>query len=161
MSQNRVIGYRGTLPWSIPEEYAHFLASVRGEVVVMGRVSWEIFGPDLTESEGIVISRSLAQGRGYVVFPDLAPAVAYARGSGKAVFIAGGQSIYSQALDLGLVNEMWLSVIPVEVEGDAFFSLFERSEWDLFSSEDRGSYRFERWRKRISGRIPACIPELP
>lgn len=161
MSKNRVIGYQGALPWSIPEEYAHFLASVRGAAVIMGRVSWEIFGADLTEREGIVISRSMEQGRGYVVFPDLAHAVDYARVLGKTVFIAGGQSIYSQALDLGLADELWLSVIPVEVAGDAFFPEFDQSDWGLFSSEDRGSYRFERWTKRFSDRTPTCIPELP
>lgn len=161
MSQNRVIGYQGALPWSIPEEYAHFLASVRGAVVIMGRVSWEIFGPDLSESEGVVVSRSVEEGRGYTVFPDLAPAVAYARGLGKPVFIAGGQSIYSQALDQGLVDELWLSVIPVEVEGDAFFPWFDPSEWDLVCQEDRLSYRFEQWKRRINDPKPMCIPEWP
>ena len=47
MTRDRVIGKDRALPWNIPEEYAHFLAQVRGNTVLMGRTSYEIFGPDL------------------------------------------------------------------------------------------------------------------
>ena len=60
MTRDRVIGRDRALPWSIPEEYEHFLSHVRGNTVLMGRTSYEIFGPDLQDTRMIVVSRALA-----------------------------------------------------------------------------------------------------
>ena len=58
MTRDRVIGRRGGLPWSIPDEYEQFLAHVRGQAVIFGRKSYEIFGGDLPDAELFVVSRS-------------------------------------------------------------------------------------------------------
>ena len=56
MTRQRVIGKDNALPWSIPDEYDHFLRLVRGHPVIMGRTSYQIFGPDLPGSRLIVVS---------------------------------------------------------------------------------------------------------
>ncbi len=59
MTRSRVIGKDRALPWNIPEEYEHFLGQVRGNTVIMGRTSYEIFGPDLPDSRLVVVSSSV------------------------------------------------------------------------------------------------------
>jgi CRP-like cAMP-binding protein len=58
MSRNRVIGSGKGMPWSVPDEYRQFLDFVRGQSVIMGRRSFEIFGSDLGETSNFVISRT-------------------------------------------------------------------------------------------------------
>ena len=57
MSETRAIGKGEGMPWNVPEEYQHFVASVHQQAVIMGRRSYEIFGADF-EADTFVISRS-------------------------------------------------------------------------------------------------------
>ena len=57
LGENRVIGKGDGLPWSIPGEYRHFLDTVRGATMIMGRRSYSIFGPDLSTAHNLVLSR--------------------------------------------------------------------------------------------------------
>lgn len=53
------------------------------------------------------------------------------------IFIAGGASVYEQALEAELVDRMYLTLVQAEVRGDAFFPEFDRSQWSLIASESR------------------------
>ena len=44
MSQNRVIGVNNKLPWSIPEELAHFKQLTMGKPMIMGRKTFDSIG---------------------------------------------------------------------------------------------------------------------
>lgn len=57
MSRDRVIGSGEGMPWNVPEEYQQFLSFVEDQTVIMGRRSYEIFGPDLTSAHTVVVSR--------------------------------------------------------------------------------------------------------
>ena len=48
MGRNRVIGNGDGMPWHVPEEYQHFLDTTRDQTIIIGRRSFEIFGPTLT-----------------------------------------------------------------------------------------------------------------
>ena len=87
MTRARVIGKNRALPWNIPEEYAAFLSHVRGHPVIMGRTSYEIFGPDLPDSPLIVVSRTLTTVAGAEVCSDVASAVERALSHGKPVLL--------------------------------------------------------------------------
>jgi dihydrofolate reductase len=137
---NRVIGRQGGLPWSIPDEYRMFLQFVRGNVVLMGRTSYEIFGPDLTESQLVVVSRSVTSLEGADVCPDVPTAVEQARSYGRTVFSAGGASIYRQTIPLA--DTLYLSLIKGDFEGDAFFPELVAEEWRLKRSEDHPEFEF-------------------
>ncbi len=140
MARNRVIGRERALPWSIPEEYEQFLGLVRGQTVVLGRTSYEIFGPDLTESNLIVVSRKINAAKGARVFPRIESALEHACSNGEQVFIAGGASIYQQTL--AMADAMYLSVIKGEFEGDTFFPDFGDDDWNLAKSEDHEEFDF-------------------
>jgi dihydrofolate reductase len=146
MTANRVIGSNNALPWSIPEEYASFLAHVRGHPVIMGRTSYEIFGPDLTESKLFVVSRSISAMSGASVCGDIAPAVKRAGQYGDRVFSAGGASIYRQTLPLA--DTMYLSIVKKNYVGDAYYPEFDDvNDWELESSTDRAEFELRIYRR--------------
>ena len=58
MTRDRVIGRAAGLPWNIPDEYAHFLSSVRGHPVIMGRKTFASLGRPLPGRDNIVITRN-------------------------------------------------------------------------------------------------------
>lgn len=143
MSESRAIGLGEGMPWSVPEEYQHFVDSVRQQTVIMGRRSYEIFGADF-EADTFVISRS-AQLNGVNVCSGIEDAMQQAKKLSKTTFIAGGRSIY--ALGIPLANRMLLSTIKGNYEGDVSFPEFAESEWKVESIEDRGSYVLRDWRR--------------
>ena len=146
MTHDRVIGRAGALPWSIPDEYEHFLSEVRGNTVLMGRTSFEIFGRDLTESRLVVVSGTLHSLPGAEVRPDVASALERARAYGRPVFSGGGATIYRATLPLA--DAMHLSLIKEAYEGDTYFPAWDEAHWDLVQSKDRGRWEFRIYRRR-------------
>lgn len=140
MGRNRVIGQAGRLPWAIPDEYAHFLRSVAGHPVLFGRTSWEIFGRDLTDSRSIVVSRTARRLPGAERFGDLDEALAALADEPGTVFCAGGASLYRQTLPRA--DELHLSVIKAEPEGDARFPEIDPDDWRVERREDHQAWEF-------------------
>jgi len=56
VSKNRVIGKNGKIPWSLPEDMAHFKALTTGNVLIMGRKTFEEMGKPLPGRFSIIIS---------------------------------------------------------------------------------------------------------
>lgn len=121
MSLNRVIGNGNQIPWHLPEDFKWFKQMTTGNVVVMGRKTFESIGKPLPNRETIVLSRSA------FIFPgvktiqsldELSPLMA-----DRQVFICGGAQIYEQTLPL--CSDLYLTLVKREVTGDAFFPAFE------------------------------------
>ena len=79
MSYNRVIGSGAGMPWNVPEEYQQYLRFIKGQTVIMGRRSYEIFGDDLTSAYTIVVSRSMQAAPGLLVCAGVEEAVEKAK----------------------------------------------------------------------------------
>src|SRR5262245_38967886 len=98
MSENRVIGAGGKLPWHEPEDHIFFKHITQGQIVVMGRKTFESLGKPLPRRETIVISRSGFSAPGVRVLKDLASLEKATEDDPRDVFICGGADIYRQAL---------------------------------------------------------------
>jgi dihydrofolate reductase len=146
MTRRRVIGKDGALPWNVPEEYHHFLDTVRGHPIIMGRTSYETFGRDLEDSRMIVVSSTLDRLPGADVCPGIEPAIERAGSYGERVFSGGGASIYRQTLPLA--RAMHLSFVHEDPDGDAFFPEWNDEEWRVTTREDRGRYEFRIYERR-------------
>ena len=140
MTRDRIIGKDNALPWRIPDEYAHFLAAVRGHPVIIGRTSYEIFGGDLQDSPMIVVSRSLTEAAGAEVASSIQAALENAARHGTRVFSAGGATIYRETLPHA--TALWLPIVKGDYTGDTRFPEFDESDWKLTTSEDRGEFEF-------------------
>lgn len=149
MSADRLIGAGDQMPWNVPEEYEHFLRTVRGQTIIMGRRSYEIFGPDLDDCQIVALSRSSdlkpgADGKNPIaVCSDLPTAIATAQATGNTLFFGGGAKVYEQALELA--DEMHLSTIHGNFEGDTYFPAFDETKWHVAELEEHEAYTFRRY----------------
>ena len=142
MSEDRVIGSGQGMPWSVPEEYQHYLETVTGQTVIFGRKSYEIFGKDLKRTNLIVITRQPSL-PGAETATSIEQALRMANSEENETFVAGGASIYELAIPTA--DRMLLSTIHGEFSGDAHFPDFDRSEWTVERLEEHERYTLREW----------------
>lgn len=126
VSQNGVIGKDNDLLWHIPEDMKRFKEITIGKPCIMGRKTFEsilaILGKPLPKRENIVVSRSGYSHEGATTLTSLEEAITYAKNkTDEEVIIMGGAQIYSQALENGLVDKIYLTRVLKDYNGDAFF----------------------------------------
>ena len=129
-----VIGNKGRLPWNIPTDLEFFKARTDGCVVIMGRKTWDSIGKPLSNRINIVITnRHSKLENGIWCEPSLTSAVVQAKTLYPAldIFVIGGESLYREALEKDLVNEIILTVVEGKHEGDVFFphDAMDRTKW--------------------------------
>ena len=56
-SQNHVIGFKGKLPWNIPEDLRYFFNKTKNKILIMGRKSFDSLGKPLPHRLNIVLTR--------------------------------------------------------------------------------------------------------
>jgi dihydrofolate reductase len=124
MSQNRVIGRDGKIPWHLPEDFKWFKKMTTGHVLVMGRKTFESIGKPLPNRATVVLSRGNFSYPGVWRIGELAELTRLpAELAGRELFLCGGAQVYAQGLPL--CSEIYLTIVKRTVEGDAFFPAFE------------------------------------
>lgn len=121
MSLNRVIGAQGRIPWHLPEDLRFFKRTTLGQVVLMGRKTYESLGKPLAGRENWVVS-----GRpipGVRTIRDLRQITE--PGQGRELFLIGGAQLYSELLPE--CSDLFLTLVKREVAGDTFFPPFENA----------------------------------
>ena len=121
VSENRVIGADGKIPWHLPEDFKWFKKMTTGQVIVMGRKTFESIGKPLPNRTTIVLSRSQFSHPEVQTVSELGQIDLATETRG--VFICGGAQVYAQALPL--CSDLYLTLVKRVVEGDAFFPPFE------------------------------------
>ncbi len=121
MSENRVIGQNGTIPWKLSKDMQFFRRTTMGHIIVMGRKTYESIGRPLPGRENIVISRSERAIDGVECIADAA--LIPVPSDAKNVFIIGGAEIYGMLLPR--CHEVFLTLVKRQIEGDTFFPTFE------------------------------------
>lgn len=146
LTKDRVIGQGNGLPWRISEELRHFKRVTLGHTLIMGRKTFEAIGRPLPGRKTVVVSRSLPPAEGVDVCRSLDAAVEKACAYGKKVFIAGGASIYRQALPTA--ETLYLSYIKKDYRGDFRFPEFDEGEWEIAEEEDHAEFTFVIYRRK-------------
>ncbi len=128
LARNRVIGISNTLPWRLPDDLKRFRALTLHHTVIMGRKTYESLPAPLKDRHCVVISRN----PGFAVTGDNTERAAsleeaLARAQSPEIFIAGGASLYAQAL--GRADRLYLTEVDTTVDGDAFFPAYNLNEW--------------------------------
>jgi dihydrofolate reductase len=121
MSVNRVIGQANKIPWYLPEDFKWFKKMTTGQVVVMGRKTFESIGKPLRDRSTIVVSRSNFRYPGVQTVSDLGQI--RVEDDPRQFFICGGAQIYAAALPL--CADLYLTLVKQIVAGDTFFPPFE------------------------------------
>lgn len=144
IGSNRIIGNGEGLPWHIPSEYQQFLDHIKGQTVIMGRRSWEIFKKDMLPQRMVVVSSGLQTDRASV-FASLKDALGYSRTFPEDIFICGGQSIYEESIPHA--DYMYLSYIKGEHRGNVYFPRFDEGEWTVETRKDHAEFEFVIYRR--------------
>ncbi|QSF43371.1 dihydrofolate reductase [Paenibacillus tianjinensis] len=131
MDRNRLIGSNNQLPWHIPADLNFFKATTLYNNVVMGKSTFESIGKSLPKRTNIILTSQKEYPippDGYVydhiddvlvhsIIDDL-----------RSTYIIGGSSIYLQFLPYA--DNMIITHIDAEFEGDTYFPEYNISEWE-------------------------------
>ncbi len=135
MTENRLIGRDGRLPWRLPADLRHFKALTLGKPILMGRRTWESLPGLLPNRRHLVISRRPEfTAAGAETADSLEAGIALAAAA-EEIMIIGGAEVYRQALPLA--ERMHLTLIHTQLDGDAWFPEYAPSQWRETSRERR------------------------
>jgi dihydrofolate reductase len=151
MAENRVIGKGTRIPWHLPEDFKWFKQMTTGQVVVMGRKTFESIGRPLPNRSTLVLSRSAFSHPGVRTVSDLGHIDLL--GDSREFFICGGAQVYDLALPL--CSDLYLTRIRREVEGDTFFPPFEHLFVRVAELLDRPEFSIVHYRN------PSPLPAPP
>ncbi|HNU10381.1 MAG TPA: dihydrofolate reductase [Rubrivivax sp.] len=138
VARNGVIGRAQGMPWHLPEDLRRFRERTMDAPVLMGRATWDSLPPRFRPLPGrrnLVLSHQdgwHADGAERVATID--EALALVAGAAQ-LFVIGGAQVY--ALTLPRAQELWLTEIDRDFEGDAFFPAWPQEDFEEVERESR------------------------
>ena len=136
VSENGVIGHKNKMPWHLSADLKHFSQLTKGNAIVMGRKTFESIGKPLSKRRNFIITRD----KDYKI-PDRCETVASLDEAinqlynEEEVFIIGGRLLYEEAMELNMVELIYLTRVHCVCEGDVFFPELDNDKWNLLSSK--------------------------
>lgn len=152
VAKNGIIGINNSLPWYLPEDLAFFKQTTLGCPVLMGRKTYESINRPLPGRLNVVLTTNSdwkpgpakdGTPRSVINYPTVLPAggttqIACACNLPDAlkwladfeqVFLIGGGNLYQQALAHNLVDELILTELQQDFDGDASFPEWDRDQF--------------------------------
>lgn len=154
-SINNCIGVNGDLPWHLPTDLKRFKEITSGNIVIMGRKCWESIPEKyrpLEDRTNVVITRNKDYvAEGAEIRHDLIEALDEFAWGNEDVFVIGGAEIYKQAFPYA--NQLFLTRIMAEVDGDTYLEGIEPQDWVLIGfegpvEEDGLKYVFQNYKRQ-------------
>ena len=143
MDDSGGIGKNGQIPWRCSSDLRHFSQLTRGNIVVMGRKTWESIGskPLPCRINCVLSSQDMETPKithprynSDCIKPKVATQVVFSKNidaliewlkqhnnNTKMVWIIGGTEIYRQFMERNLISELHISRFPGTFECDTFF----------------------------------------
>ncbi len=160
VARNGAIGRANDLLWRDAQDLAHFRALTLGSPVLMGRRTWDSLPArwrPLPGRRNLVLTRNPQwRADGAEAAASLPAALARLAGVPR-VFVIGGAQLY--ALALPLADELHLTEIDADFEGDTHFPPWPRAEFDEIArapqrAADGTRFAFVHYRRRQPARPP-------
>lgn len=132
--QSSGIGLRNSLQVRIPEDLSRFKSLTTGEIVVMGRKTWQSLPSSKLPGRTVwVISRGPVCGdlrKADRVFSSIEDFLVECQNrSIERVFVAGGGELFSRFMELDLATALELTEVGVVLESDCKFPSFDEKRW--------------------------------
>ena len=129
LTPNRVIGYRGDLPWKLSADLKRFRTLTMGNTVIMGSHTFQSIlkrlGKPLEGRQNIVLSkRSITTS--CIVASSFEEAIAQA--TSKEIFVIGGAQVFRSAISK--TKKIYLTEVQAEIHGDTFFPPLAFEFWE-------------------------------
>ena len=136
IARGGVIGRDNGIPWRVPEDARHFRALTIGHPVVMGRRTWDSLPSPYRPLPGrrnVVLSRDPGwRAAGAERAGSLDEALGLVDGAPR-VFVIGGADVYAAALPIA--DDLLLTEIDADVDGDTVFPPFDATDFEETSRE--------------------------
>ncbi|ABE04114.1 diadenosine tetraphosphatase [Rickettsia bellii] len=145
-----VIGLKGRMPWSYPEEFEYFYQIVKNNIIVMGHKTFDSLPPKILQNcICIVFSRNTPTSDNDVFFVESLDEFwqVIEIFADKKIFMVGGAEIATFFLKQNLLDEFLLTRINNDYEGDAFFPLDLLKGWDSMMIYKTNNYQIYKFTK--------------
>ncbi len=160
VAENNVIGKDNDLIWRLPKDMAFFKATTLNHHIVTGRKNYESIPEKyrpLKDRVNIVVTRQKDYKEDNCeIVNSITEAIDLARKNGETeCFIIGGGQIYKSVLENNLIDQMYITHVLEEFEGDTFFPSFEVDNWEeetliTHLKDEKNKYNFiiKKYRKK-------------
>ena len=143
MSENRVIGRAGGLPWRLSADLRRFKRLTMGHHIVMGRKTFESIGRPLPGRISVVVTRDVDYHPDTVLVAHSIEDAKRLASEDDEVFFIGGGEIYRQVLPE--VDRIYMTAVRAEITGDTRFPELDPSQWRLVETvqgraDDKNEY---------------------
>jgi dihydrofolate reductase len=137
---NNGIGFKGKIPWHIPEDFRWFKRQTTGKIVVMGTTTYFSLtdkSRPLPNRDNYVLCNEIEyhndiNEEGAKIFTALKDVIEFSED--KDIFIIGGASIYEQFIEH--TDYLYITKIDKEFECDTFFPQIDYNNWEhIFKGE--------------------------
>lgn len=142
IDEKRGLGKNNDLLFKIPEDMKRLREITTGHPLVMGRKTFESLGRLLPNRTHIVITRDSQRIEKLPYHPEavvtsLEDGIEIAKKSdgSEEIFIFGGGEIFNQAIEKGLADRLYLTIVEGDYGADVFFP--EYPEFTKVVSEEK------------------------
>ena len=147
IGKNREIGKGNKLLWHIPEDLKNFKEITTGKTVIMGRKTCESIGRPLPNRKNIVLSKNgdkeSFEQKGIKLYQNLENLIADYKNYEEEIFIIGGEQIYREFMQKGLVRRLYISYIEFsDSEADAYFPEIDYNSWKIIKEKNYDNWKF-------------------
>lgn len=146
IGKNNEIGKNNKLLWHIPEDLKKFKEITLGKTVVMGKNTFKSIGKILPNRNNIVLSKNLQNinnKKNLEICDDFSKIIKKYKNSVEEVFIIGGAQIYKKALELGIIEKLYISHIDFsDNEADTYFPEIDYNLWKKVEEEEYVGWKF-------------------
>ena len=150
VASNGVIGFGNDIPWRIPEDWWRFKRLTMGQVLVMGRKTYESVGRPLPGRTILVVTRDrLWRGDGVQVVTSLDQAFDQAFAlAPETIFVGGGGELYRAAWPR--LSRLEITEVEQSPPGDVWFPPIEPTMWVETARDPHDGYAFVSYRRAAS-----------
>lgn len=147
IGKNSEIGKGNKLLWHISEDLKNFKEITTGKTVIMGRKTFESIGRPLPNRKNIVLSKNgdkeSFEQKGIELYQNLENLIADYKNSEEEIFIIGGEQIYREFMQKGLVRRLYISYIEFsDSEADAYFPEIDYNSWKIIKEKNYDNWKF-------------------
>ena len=148
-SKDNIIGVDyGRLPWKLKNDLIRFKSITTGNIVIMGRKTFDSIGHPLQRRENIVITTDNTYSKipGIITFNDIEQVKEYIdKNIDKEIFIIGGGIIYE--IFLPFVQKIYLTEVDVIVGYGTKFPELDMNDWRIleqynYVKDDNNEYNY-------------------
>ncbi len=141
IDNKRGLGKDNQLLFKIPEDFTRMQKISSGHPIIMGRKTFESIGRVLPNRTNIIITTNTElEIENAIIVSSFEMALEAAKDApgNDEIFIFGGGQIFKEALESGIVDRLYLTIVDADRDADTFFP--DYSEFEKIVSEEDGEY---------------------